>query len=271
MVEFRSPASTAVWVSMLHTSTPPPTSPYLHATDKKTHDHNIQHSLLKKAERLKDRANSPPINASPLRLLLPSIPRLLRRKVLQLLLINTRLSTVKIRSLRTHTLALHDKLVPEDHDKVQRDTQVRSNEVLIIPRAIRVLASVLGQKVVEPLENGDQAAEHETDVRPPDSAGRDKGQGAVGDILSAARAHEVDVRHQDGDPCQESEDGDEVDEVLEDCHGGGVDAQEGEEAEERGETEGVDGDTAAVGAGEDLGGVALDCETVEGTGCDVEI
>ncbi|KFZ18975.1 hypothetical protein V501_00877 [Pseudogymnoascus sp. VKM F-4519 (FW-2642)] len=212
-----------------------------------------------------------PVNASPLRLLLPSILRLLSCKELQLLLIDARLPAVQIRSLGTHTLALHDELVPEDHDEVQWDTQVRSDKVLVVPLAVRVLASVLGQEEVEALEDGDQTAEDETDVRAPESAGRDEGHGAVGDVLGAARAHKVDVGDQDGDPSEETEDGDEVDEVLEDRHGGGVDAQEGQEAEERGETEGVDGDTAAIGAGEDLGGVALDSKTVESTGCDVEI
>lgn len=79
------------------------------------------------------------------------------------------------------------------------------------------------------------------------------------------------MRDQNRDPGEETEDGDEIDKILEDRHGGGVDAEEGEEAEERGEAEGVDGDTAAVGACEDLGGVALDCETVESTRSDVEI
>lgn len=79
------------------------------------------------------------------------------------------------------------------------------------------------------------------------------------------------MRYQDRDPGEESEDGDEVDKVLENRHGGGVDAEEGQEAEERGQAECVDGDTTAIGAREDLGGVALDCETVESTRCDVEI
>lgn len=77
--------------------------------------------------------------------------------------------------------------------------------------------------------------------------------------------------HKDGDPGEETEDGDEVYKVLEDRHGGGVDAKEGEQAEERRQAQRVDGDTAAIGAGKDLGGIALDCETIEGTGCDVEI
>ncbi|KFY22760.1 hypothetical protein V493_06341, partial [Pseudogymnoascus sp. VKM F-4281 (FW-2241)] len=220
---------------------------------------------------LKDRANSQPVNASPLRLFLASVLRLLSRKVLQLLLINARLPAVQVGRLGTHTLALHDELVSKDHTEVQRDAQVRSDEVLVVPLAVRVLPVVLGNEVVEALEDGDQAAEAETDVRAPESAGGDKGQGAVGDVLGAAGAHKVDVRHENRDPGEETEDGDEVDKVLEDRHGGGVDAEEGEEAEARGETERVDGDTAAIGARKDLGGVALDCESVEGSRRDVEI
>lgn len=220
---------------------------------------------------LKDRANSPSVNASPLRLLLSSVLRLLRRKVLKLLLINSGLSTVKVRGLRTHSLTLHDKLVPQDHEKVQRDTQVCSDEVLVVPLSVRALTRVLGKEEVEALEDGNQDAEAETDVRAPDSAGRDKGQGAVGNVLGTTSAHKVDVGNQNRDPGQESEDGDQVDEVLEHGHGGGVDTEEGEEAEERGETKRVDGDAAAIGAGEDLGGITLDCETVESTRGDVEI
>lgn len=245
---------------------PPPSPRY---RQQKKHDRNI-HSLLP-TQGLKDRADSPPVNASPLRLLLPSILRLLSREVLKLLLIDAGLPAVQVSRLGTHALALHEELVPKDHNQVQGDTKVRGDEVLVIPLSVRALAIVLGNEEVEALEDGNQAAEDEGDVRAPESAGRDKGHGAVGHVLRAASAHKVDVGHQDRDPGQESEDGDQVDEVLEDGHGAGVDAEEGEEAEERGQAERVDGDTAAIGAGEDLGGVALDCETVEGTRGDVEI
>lgn len=159
--------------------------------------------------------------------------RLLCCQVLKLLLINASLPAVQVGRLGTDTLALHDELVSEDHDEIQWDTQVGSDEVLVVPLAVRAGARVLGQEVVETLEDGDEAAEEQTDVRTPDSARGDKSHGAVWNILSAARAHEVDVGHEDGDPGEETEDGDEVDKVLEDRHGGGVDTEEGEQAEER--------------------------------------
>jgi hypothetical protein len=76
---------------------------------------------------------------------------------------------------------------------------------------------------------------------------------------------------EDRDPGQQAEDSDQVDEVFEDGLGGSVHVEEGEEAEEGGEPEGVDGDAAGISTGKDAGSVSFDGETIECSGCDVKI
>lgn len=148
-------------------------------------------------------------------MILPMVPLLLRRDELRLLLIDARLSAVEVRRLGPHALGLHDELVPEDHDDVERDPEVRGDEVLVVPLAVAVLR-VVRHEVVEALEEGDQTAEEEGDVGSPDSARGDERHGRVWDALCFASTDEVDVGDEDGDPRQEAKDCDEIDEVLED-------------------------------------------------------
>jgi len=164
---------------------------------------------------LKHRPESPLVDQSPLALVLPIIPHLLRREELGLLLIDARLAAVEVGRLGPHSLGLHDELVAEDHDEVERDPQVGSDEVLVVPFAVSARL-VVRDEVVEALEEGDQTAEEEGDVRSPDSSRRDKRQGRIRDALCFASTNEVDVGDEDRDPCQDAKDCDEVDEVLED-------------------------------------------------------
>lgn len=191
-------------------------------------------------------------------------------QILGLLLVNLGLAAEEISSLWPDLLRLHDDLVTEDHDDVKWDTKVGGDEVLVVELAVSSWL-VIWDKVVESLEESDDAAEEEGDVGSPDSTWRDEWHLAVEDTLGLAGSHEVDVRDKDGDPGKDTEDGDEVDEVGEDGLGRGADVEVGEEAERGGKSKSVNWDTTAISAGEDGWGVALNGETVESTGSNVEI
>lgn len=79
------------------------------------------------------------------------------------------------------------------------------------------------------------------------------------------------MRQADASPRDESRDGADIEEPLEDggCAGGQV--EEGEEAEERGEDDGVVGNAAGGGAGEEARGRAVVREPDEDTGAGVDV
>ena len=89
--------------------------------------------------------------------------------------------------------------------------------------------------------------------------------------MGAAGADKIDVGNKNGDPGQDTEDGDEVDKVVEDVCGGLGDVEEGDEGDGGGESESVNGDTAAVSTSEDGEGVSFFGEAVEGSCSDVEV
>lgn len=91
------------------------------------------------------------------------------------------------------------------------------------------------------------------------------------DVLGFASADKVDVCYEEGDPSEEPEDGDEVDEVAENGFGVVGDVHVGDAGDAGAEDERVDGDAAAVGLGEEFGGLAFFGEAVDGPGCDVEV
>ena len=191
-------------------------------------------------------------------------------QVLGLLLVNLGLAAEKISSLWPDGLRLHDDLISDDHDDVERNTKVGGDEVLVVELSVSSWL-VVWDEVVESLEEGYEAAEEEGDVGSPNSSWRDEWHLAVKNTLGLAGSNEVDVRNEDRDPSKDTEDGDKVDEVGEDNLGGGRDVEVSKEAESGGEAQGVDWDTTAIGTGEDSWSVAFNSETVEGTGSDVEI
>ena len=124
---------------------------------------------------------------------------------------------------------------------------------------------------VKVLEDGDEDAEDEREVGAVETKGRGVGHLVTRDALGAPGAHEADVAYKDRDPGQQAEDGDEVDKVGEDDLGVVLDVEEGDAGDRGAEPEGVDGDAAAVGAGEDAVAVAFLGEAVKRAGSDVEV
>ena len=84
---------------------------------------------------------------------------------------------------------------------------------------------------VEVLEDGNQDAEHQREPGSVEAEGCRVRHHVLLDTLGAPRAHEVDVRHQDGDPREQAEDGDQVNEVTEDYAGVVCHVQESDAAD----------------------------------------
>ena len=99
------------------------------------------------------------------------------------------------------------ELVPSDHDKIQRDAEVARDE-----RLDRECAD----KRVVGLEERDEAAEEKGNVRAPCLRGRYVRHVFVADTLRRPCATEVNVSDEDGDPGEETKDGDQVREIRED-------------------------------------------------------
>lgn len=188
-------------------------------------------------------------------------------KIQSLFAVDLVLSGPQIRSQGIHALATSCELVPEDQHQVQRDTEVGRDEVLVVEVApLRVVG-----EDVEVLGQGDDNAEEQGTVGAGNTERRGVGHALDGDLLGLASTHEVDVGDQDRDPGQQTEDGDQVDKVLEDGLGVAGDVHVGQQGEHRAGSQGVHGNTATVGPGEDLGGLSFTGETVDGTGCDVKV
>lgn len=192
---------------------------------------------------------------------------IVRRNKGSLLTIDLILAGPQISLLGLNTLALGDELVSEDQNQIQGNTQVSGDEVLVV----EVAPFLVVREDVVVLGENDQNAETQGDVGADDAEGGDVGQVGVGDVLGATGAHEVDVGDQDRDPGQETEDSDQVDEVLEDGLRVVGNVHVGDQSDGRTNGQSIDWDTATVGTGEDLGGLALASETVDSTGGDVQI
>lgn len=125
--------------------------------------------------------------------------------------INDVLSSVKVCLVGLDALALSDEHVAEEHDDVERDSEISSDEVLVVEVAGRGV-----DEDVEVLGQADEDCEEQADDGTPVALRGDIGHGAVGDVLSAASTKEEEVGDKDGNPGQDTEDGDEVDKVAKD-------------------------------------------------------
>ena len=102
----------------------------------------------------------------------------------------------------------------EEEDEVQGNTEVAGDEGLVV----ELNAGGLDEDV-EVLSQGDEAAEEQSDVGSPDAEGCLVREGVGGNVLRTTCPDEVDVRDEQGDPGEDTEDGGEVDEVDEDLAG----------------------------------------------------
>lgn len=187
---------------------------------------------------------------------------------LLLLAVDGVLAGPEIGFFRCGGLALHEKLISEKHDEVERDTEVGGDEILGIE--VAVFLRVVHEDVVI-LGEGNKAAEDKSEIRAVLSEGCFVGKRGERDILGHAGTDKVDMGDEDRDPGKETENGDKVDKVTEDSLGIIGNVHEGEEGERGGEAKSIDWDTTSISAGKDLWCLALAGESVDGTGGNVEI
>lgn len=164
-----------------------------------------------------------------------------------------------------------DDLVAEDHEEVEGDAEVAGDEVSVVEFLEPFLTSLVVHKDVKVLEDGDDDAEAKGEVGAPQAKRSHVVHLTLVDALGPSRLDEINVRHQDGDPGQDAEDGDQVDEIIEYFLRIICNVEEGDQGDESRETKSIDGHPAAVGAGEDGERVTLLGKTVQCTGGNVEI
>ena len=145
---------------------------------------------------------------------------------LRLFLVNNILASVEISSRRSHTLRTLSILITENHDEIQWNAKVSSDEILVVEDWI--LAGLDVDKDVKVLEDGDDDAEYQGEIRTIETEWGRVRHHVVVHSLGAPGAYEEDVRYQNGDPGQEAEDGNKIDKVGEDFLGVIGDVEEGD-------------------------------------------
>ena len=202
----------------------------------------------------------------------PSLLLLLHRLPLQkfiLLRIDNILPRKEVRHRELDPLATSPKFISENHDQIERNAKVSSDEVLVIKNLVLPLGIM--HKDVEILEDGHHDAEYERKVRPIQPKGCSVRHHILAHPLRAPSAHEPDVRYKNRNPGQQAEDGDQIDKIREDFFGVVGYVQEGYASYQGAEGEGVDGQPALVRAREDAVRVPLLGEAVECSCRDVQV
>lgn len=194
-------------------------------------------------------------NTRGLLLLLDSLPH-------SLIAVNDILASPEISLLWRQPLGLLCEFPAENHDQIEWDTEITSDEGLILESANEDI-KVLGES--------DKNAPEESKVGSVNTAWSAVWHLIVGNTLGLSCTVEVDVSDEDGDPGQQTEDGDEVDKVTENGLRVVADVHEGKSTESSREGERPNWDTTGISLSEDCGSVSLKSETVDGSGSDVQV
>lgn len=112
-------------------------------------------------------------------------------------------------------LALRVKLVSENHDQIQRDSEICRDEIDMI-EFLFPFAGFLVDKHIEIFEEKDYDAKYQGEISSREAQWRRECQFMVFDVLSLTRFDKTNVRHQNGDPSQKAECDDEIENMPED-------------------------------------------------------
>jgi hypothetical protein len=132
-------------------------------------------------------------------------------QIVRLLLIDNVLSSVEIDFVRLDASAAGENHVSKEHDNVQRNSKVAGNEVLIVK-----IETVDVDEDVEVLCQTNENDKGQGDDGTPESLRGDIGHGRIGDVLGAASTEEEEISDKDGNPSQDAEDSNKVNEVAKD-------------------------------------------------------
>lgn len=212
---------------------------------------------------LEQQTNGVLVDLAPLaRRIVNSVLGLLGKENL-LFSVNDILEGVEVSLMGLNHLGLHDELVAKNHDEIDRDTNVTGNESSLVKGE---------DKSSEVLENSNENAETKSNVG---SVGLE--WSLVDEVLITVNAlgvkslHEEDVSDKNGNPGEQTQNGDDVNKVAKDLGGTGSAVKVGQGAEKGGKAKSVVRNTHLVGGGEDSGSLAIDRHTVEGSGGNVKI
>lgn len=203
------------------------------------------------------------VDLTPLaRRILDSLLGLLSKEDL-LFSVNDILEGVEVCLVGLNHLGLHDDLVAKNHDEVHRDTNVTGNEGSLVKGE---------DESSEVLENSNENAESKSNV------GTVRLEGSLVDkvpitvnALGLESFHEEDVSDKNGNPGEQTQNGNNVDKVSKDLGRVVRAVKVGQGAEKGGESKSVVRNTHLVGGGEDSGSLAIDRHTVEGSGGNVKV
>lgn len=113
--------------------------------------------------------------------------------------------------MRLNATAAGEEHVSEEHENVERNSKVSCNEVLIVK------SGVLGvDEDVEVLCQTDKNDKGQADDSTPESLRGDIRHGTIGDVLGAASTQEEEVGDKDGNPSQDTKDGNKINKVTKD-------------------------------------------------------
>ncbi|KFY93054.1 hypothetical protein V498_04587 [Pseudogymnoascus sp. VKM F-4517 (FW-2822)] len=183
------------------------------------------------------------------------------RNTLPLFILTRQAPRQNIRLRRPNPLRPRDNLVSHKQHHEENQANIRHEELRHIPRHERG----------EALCQADQNVEEQPIPRVKWLPRRAVRESVARHALHLQRTHETDVRRSDAGPRDETRDGADVEEPLEHGRRAGGEVEEGEEAEERGEDDGVVRDTAGRGAREEPRSRAVVCEPNENTGAGVDV
>lgn len=176
--------------------------------------------------------------------------------------INLRLARDNIRLGGINKLSLVPDLPERKHDNEEPNRKVTRDEPLCVP----------GREHVESVEESDGAADYQSQNGPVGHQWRDPGEVRVPvDVLGAEGAVPEEEDDDHAGVCEHEAAGGQVDEPVEDLDGGGIGGEVGDAGEEGDGEDAVDGDAGLGALEEELGGLAVLCEGVEGSAGGVDV
>lgn len=197
--------------------------------------------------------------------------RRLESQELILLSIDDIFSRMQIRGHRRTSFGLRDELVPKNHDQVKRNSEISRDEADIVEFLEALIPSFIMDKCVEIFEDGDHDAKRQSEIGSGKAKWRGVDELVLFDALGLARLDKANVRHEDRDPRQDAEYGDEINKIPKYflrivCH-----VEKGNAANQRRKTKGVDWHSATIGASEDGKGIPFLGEAVQGPSGNVQV
>ena len=186
------------------------------------------------------------------------------------LLIDDVLTGEQVGLQRRQTRFFGHELVTKDHDQVKRDAQITGDEIRGV-EGLTAFATLDMHEDVKVLEDGNHDAEHQGEVGAVEAEGSDVVHLILVDALRPAGFDKVDVRHENGYPGQEAEDGDQIDKIEKHFPWVASHVEKGNAGDGGRETQGVDRNSAAIRPGKNAVTIAFFGQSIQRAGSNVQV